>query len=418
VQHAASIGDTPAVAIEGEARGAGSAVEPVPGVDVIPEVRHRIVSVDDHLIEPPDLFEGRLPARLQDRAPRIVEDDQGRQAWTYEGNLYPNIGLNAVVGRPRDEWSMDAANFDEMRRGCWDIDARVRDMDLAGISASLCFPSLIAGFSGSVFSASKDPELGLACVRAWNDSHHEVWAGTHPGRMIPNQITWLADPEVAAEMIRENAERGFRAVSFAELPGRMGFPSVHRRHWQPFLAACEETGTVLCLHVGSSGWMPLPSDDPPFELYPTLFPVNAYLTAADWLWSRACTRFPGLRIAMSEGGVGWVNMLADRADYVLDHSASGTDAGHWRDELRPSEVLARNFWFCTIDDPGTIDGVIDRFGPDHLLLEVDYPHADSTWPLTQDVVHRRLGHLPAEVVDKITHANAEALFRWPPEGGG
>lgn len=376
--------------------------------------RYRIVSVDDHLIEPPDLFEGRMPAALADAAPRVVEGPDGRQVWTYEGGTYPNVGLNAVVGRPREEWSMAPADFSEMRRGCWDIHARVEDMDLAGISASVCFPSLIAGFCGSVFSASKDPDLGLACVRAWNDWHHEVWAGTYPGRIIPTQLTWLRDPQVAAGLVRANAERGFRALSFAELPAKLGLPSLHTGHWDPLLAACEETETVVCLHTGSSSWIPLPCDDPPFELLPTLFPVNAYVTTADWLWSGACTRFPGLKVALSEGGLGWVNMLADRSDYVLDHSASGAEGGHWRDELRPSEVLARNFWFCSIDDPGTLDGVLARFGPDHVCLEVDYPHADSTWPDTQSLVHRRLRHLDEPVVDKITHGNAEALFRWTP----
>ena len=375
--------------------------------------RYRIVSADDHLIEPPDLFEGRVPAALADRAPAIVTDEHGRQAWRYEGADYPNIGLNAVVGRPRAEWSMDAANFDEMRRGCWDIHARIEDMDLAGIAASVCFPSLIAGFAGTVFSRSRDPELGLACVRAWNDWHHEVWAGTYPGRIIPTQITWLLDPDVAASMVRENADRGFRALSFTEFPSKVGLPSVRSGHWDPLLRACEETGTVLCLHTGSGSWAPIPSDDPPFELLPTLFPINAYLAAADWLWSGACTRFPGLRIAMAEGGVGWVCMLADRVDYVLHHSASGTDGGNWVDDRTPSEVLATSFWFCSLDDPGTLDGVLERFGPDHVLLEVDYPHADSTWPETQEVVASRLGHLPDDVVAKLTHQNAEVLFRWP-----
>ena len=372
----------------------------------------RIVSVDDHLIEPPDLFEGRMPTELEDRAPRIVTFPDGRQAWEYEGGLYPNIGLNAVVGRPRDEWSMEPANFDEMRRGCWDIDARIDDMDAAGIAASVCFPSLIAGFSGSVFSRSKDPELGLACVRAWNDWHHEVWAGTHPGRIIPTQITWLQDPDVAAELVRANAGLGFRALSFAEFPSKLGLPSLHSGHWDPVLQACEETGTVVCLHTGSSSWAPVPSDDPPFELLPTLFPMNAFLAAADWLWSGVCTRFPDLRIALSEGGIGWVNMLADRVDYVLDHSASGVDGGHWHDDRKPSEVLAGNFWFCTLDDPGTLDAVLGRFGPDHVMLEVDYPHADSTWPDTQELVRRRFAHLPDDVVAKLTHRNAEELFRW------
>ena len=374
---------------------------------------YKVVSVDDHLIEPPDLFEGRLPTKLQERAPKVVELDGGRQAWEYEGGLYPNVGLNAVVGRPKDEWSMEPANFDEMRKGCWDIDARVIDMDTAGIAASLCFPSLIAGFAGGVFSRSKDGELGLACVRAWNDWHCDVWAGTHPGRIIPLQISWLADPQIAASAVRANAERGFRALSFPEFPAQMGLPSPHSGHWDPVLQACAETGTVLCLHTGSASWAPVPSPDPPFEFFPTIFPANALLACSDWLWSGVCTRFPSLAIALSEGGVGWVNMLADRVDYVLDHSASGTESSGWKDELRPSEVLARNFWFCTIDDPGTLDGVVARFGPDHVMVEVDYPHADSTWPDTQALLHAHLGHLPEDVVAKITHLNAERLFRWP-----
>ena len=374
---------------------------------------YKVVSVDDHLIEPPDLFEGRLPTTLQGRAPKVVELDGGRQAWEYEGGTYPNVGLNAVVGRPKDEWSMDPANFDEMRKGCWDIDARVVDMDAAGIAASLCFPSLIAGFAGGVFSRSKDPDLGLACVRAWNDWHHDVWAGTHPGRIIPLQISWLADPETAADDVRVNAERGFRALSFPEFPAQMGLPSPHSGHWDPVLQACAETETVLCLHTGSASWAPVPSPDPPFELFPTIFPANALLACADWLWAGVCTRFPSLNIALSEGGVGWVNMLADRVDYVLEHSASGTESSGWRDDLRPSEVLARNFWFCTIDDPGTLGGVLERFGPDHVMVEVDYPHADSTWPDTQTLLHDRLGHLPDDVIAKVTHLNAERLFRWP-----
>jgi predicted TIM-barrel fold metal-dependent hydrolase len=376
-------------------------------------VTYKVISVDDHLIEPPDLFEGRLPAALQERAPKVVDLDGGRQAWEYEGGLYPNVGLNAVVGRPKDEWSMEPANFDEMRKGCWDIDARIVDMDAAGIAASLCFPSLIAGFAGGVFSRSKDPELGLACVRAWNDWHHDVWAGTHPGRIIPLQITWLPDPAVAADLVRANAARGFRALSFPEFPAQMGLPSPHNRAWDPLWEACAETDTVVCLHTGSASWAPVPSPDPTFEFFPTIFPGNAFLACADWLWSGICTRFPSLKIALSEGGVGWVNMLADRVDYVLDHSASGTDSGGWHDDLRPSEVLARNFWFCTIDDPGTLDGVLDRFGPDHVMVEVDYPHADSTWPDTQPLLQERLGHLSDDVVAKLTHENAERLFRWP-----
>ncbi len=371
-----------------------------------------VISVDDHLIEPPDLFEGRVPSHLVDRAPRIVEEEDGTQYWLYEDRRYPNIGLNAVVGRPKESWSMEPSRFDEMRPGCFDIDARIADMDINGIWASLCFPSLVAGFCGAVFLRSKDPELGLATLRAWNDWHHEVWAGTHPERIIPLQLPWMADPEVAAVEVLANAARGFKAVSFPEFPAQLGLASIFSGAWDPFFAACEETSTVVCLHTGASSWVPLPSPDPPFELLPTLFPVGAVVAAAEWLWSGTLLRFPRLDVAMSEGGLGWVPMLLDRVDYVLHHSASGTESTAWPSDLLPSEVLRRNFWFCSIDDPSMV-ALRHRIGVDHIMVESDYPHADSTWPDTQAVLAETFAGIPDDELRKIGAGNAARLFRHP-----
>src|SRR5207244_2946362 len=202
------------------------------------ESHDAVVAVDDHRLDPAPGFEGRPPAALQERAPRVVTLDDGRETWVYEDNFYPQVGLNAVAGRPKAEWSMEPARFDEMRRGCYDIEARVRDMDLDGIYASLCFPSLIAGFAGTIFANSKDQELGLACLRAWNDWHIEEWAAPHPDRIIPLQLAWLRDPEIAAADVRRNAERGFKAVSFPENPVDLGLPSVHTDHWDALLPPC------------------------------------------------------------------------------------------------------------------------------------------------------------------------------------
>jgi len=375
-------------------------------------VRVPVISVDDHLVEPPDLFDGRLPRALADRAPRVVEDHAGNQAWLFEGRRYPNVGLNAVVGRPRQEWSMEPARFDQMRRGCFDIEARVADMDRDGVWASLCFPSLVAGFCGAMFLRASDPALGLACLRAWNDWHLEVWAGSHPDRIIPLQLPWLADVALAAAEVRANAARGFRAVSFPEFPAQLGLPSIFSGHWDPFFAACEETATVVCLHTGASAWAPLPSPDPPFELLPTLFPVNALVAAAEWVWSGVPVRFPALAVALSEGGMGWVPMLVDRLDYVVDHSASASDGSGWSAPLRPSEVLRRNFWFCTLDDPSVV-AVLDVIGVDHVMVESDYPHADSTWPDTQQTVARCFGALPEPELRLVAAENAARLFRHP-----
>ena len=145
---------------------------------------------------------------------------------------------------------------------------------------------------------------------------------------------------------------------------------------------------MVCLHTGASAGPRCRHRRPPFELLPTLFPVNALIAAADWLWAGVPLRFPGLNVAMSEGGIGWVPMLLDRVDYVLEHSASGTEIVGVALGPPPSEVLQRNFWFCTIDDPSVID-LRHRIGVDHIMVESDYPHADSTWPDTQAVLRER-----------------------------
>ena len=375
------------------------------------EVRYTVISVDDHLVEPPTMFEGRVPERFADVAPKVVDLDNGAQAWTFDGVLYEQVGLNAVAGRPKEDWSLQSTSFDEMRKGCWDIDERIRDMDLAGIYASVNFPSHISGFCGSVFARCSDPELGLAVTRAWNDWMHDDWWQPYPDRSIPMGITWLADPEIGAEEIRRNAERGFTAVTLPEQPHRIGMPSIFTDFWDPILRACEETDTVVCLHVGSSGLGAMPAEAPQLELAATLFSSMSLSTCAEWLWSGVLTRFPGLKLILAEGGIGWVPMLLDRLDYITDHSGSGDQA--WPDpELRPAEVMQRNFWFTILDDRSTLP-IIDRVGVDHVLFETDYPHADSLWPTVQDTAVELFSGLTTEQIRKITHGNAAELFRHP-----
>jgi predicted TIM-barrel fold metal-dependent hydrolase len=372
-------------------------------------VRYTIISVDDHLVEPADMFEGRLPAKLQALAPRIVETRAGHQVWDFDGQRFSQVGMNAVAGRRPETVRLEPFRFDQMRRGCWDIDARIHDMDINGVWASINFPSMITGFCGRVFSACSDPELGLAVTRAWNDWLFEAWYSPYPERIIPMGITWLADPVIGAQEIRRNAERGFTAVTLPERPHRIGLPSLFTDYWDPVMEACAETGTVVCLHVGSSGMADFPEGCPAVELGATLFGQLSLTACAEWLWSGYAARYPNLNIAMSEGGIGWVAMLLDRLDNMLDRSGYGKG---WSGDLRPSEVLQHNFWFCTIDDPSTID-TRHRIGIDHIMVEVDYPHGDGTWPDTQAVIERYWGHLPVDELRKLTHLNAAALYRHP-----
>ncbi|TVR26237.1 MAG: amidohydrolase [Ilumatobacter sp.] len=374
------------------------------------ERKYVIISADDHIVEPPDTFEGRIPAKYADRAPRVVTTEDGGERWQYDGQQFPNVGFNAVVGRPVSEYGFEPARFDEMRRGAWDIHARVADMDLNGIYASVNFPSFLPGFAGQRLQLStQDEGLALASVRAWNDWHHEVWAGEYPDRIIPCQLPWLLDPQLGAQMIRENAERGFKAVTFSEAPDKLGLPSIHSGHWDPFLAACAETGTVVNLHIGSSGSSPSTSDDAPPDVVGVLFFAYAMNAAVDWLYSMAPVRFPDLKICLSEGGIGWVAGLLDRLDHMLSyHDMYGT----WTSELTPAEVLTRNFWYCAVEDPSAFVQR-ERIGIGNILLESDYPHCDSTWPRTQEVVDREIGWLPSDDVERIAWRNAAELYRHP-----
>jgi len=377
--------------------------EPVPR-----EVRYTVISVDDHVVEPAHTFEGRLPAALQDRAPRIVETPEGYQVWEFEGARYTQVGMNAVAGRRPETVKLEPFRFEQMRPGCYDVDARIADMDVNGVWASVNFPSQITGFCGRVFFNADDRELGLACVRAWNDWLFEEWYEPHPDRIVPLGLTYLADPALAVAEIERNAARGFTSVTFPERPHNVGLPSLwDRDHWDPIIAACAATGTVISLHVGSSGLPAYPPGAPSLQLGATLFGQQSLGACAEWLWSGYAVERPDLKIAMSEGGIGWVAMLLDRLDNIIDRSGYGLG---WDD--RPADVLRRNFWFCTIDDPSTIE-TRHRIGVDHIMVEVDYPHGDSTWPDTQLVIEKAWGHIPPAELRAMCCENAAALYRHP-----
>jgi predicted TIM-barrel fold metal-dependent hydrolase len=267
---------------------------------------------------------------------------------------------------------------------------------------------MISGFCGRVFFTIKDRELGLACVRAWNDWLYDEWYRPHSDRIVPMGITYLADPAIAVAEIERNAERGFRSMSFPERPHMIGLPSLwEREHWDPIIAACVATETVISLHVGSSTVPQSPPGSPGLAIGSTLFPQASMIACVEWLWSEYPRRYPGLKIAMSEGGIGWVAMLLDRLDNAVDRSHHGAI---W--DERPADVLKRNFWFCTIDDPSTIDTRY-RIGVENIMVEVDYPHGDSTWPDTQLVVEKAWSHIPAAEVRAMASGNAAALYRHP-----
>jgi predicted TIM-barrel fold metal-dependent hydrolase len=367
-----------------------------------------LISVDDHIIEHATVWTDRLAAKWHDQCPHVIEED-GREYWVYEGNRSETMGLNAVAGRSREEYSTDPVRFSDMIPGCYDPVARVADMDRDGVRASLGFPSY-PRFCGQQFLvAGTDRELGVLCVKAWNDFILDEWCAAAPDRFIPMIIGPLWDPAAMADEVRRCAARGARALSFCENPSKFDLPSLHSDEWDPLWRACEETDTVIALHIGTSGSLPLTSPDAPIPVGIALAGTLAQAACTDIMMSRIPREFPALRFALSEGGIGWVPYALERADYTWERHRYWSGLG---DDRRPSDVFRQSIWVCFIDDEAGL-AMRDRIGVDRITWECDYPHSDSTWPHSQKRAAEVLDGLPADEVAAITHGNAERLFRWP-----
>ncbi len=396
----------------------------------------RMISVDDHVVEPPDVWTSRLPGKWQDECPRAVEED-GKIVWRFEqkqkslaelgGRLFdPASGKRDLIDFP--------GRYEDLRAGCYQPEARVADLDVAGISASLCFPAF-PRFCGQEFSEASDRELGLACVRAYNDWMMDEWCGAVPGRLIPLIILPLWDADLSVAEVERCAAKGARAVTFSENPAALGLPSVHdrRKYWDPVFAACADANMPVCTHIGSSSKLPYTSDDAPPLVVATL-PSNLAASAlADWLYSGLFVRYPTLKLCLSEGGIGWIPAILERADYVFERYAprlkTGTgfgltgmgsvDAGEFNAgsvDVRPSELFRDHVFGCFIDDRHGASS-IDEIGIDNVMVECDYPHGDSSWPHARNLILEQVAHLNGDEQAKVLEGNARRVFGLEAVGG-
>ena len=385
----------------------------------------KIVSVDDHVIEHGRVWLDRLPSKYHDVGPRTVQergtmqfvggvfsyqpDPEGELCdwWLYEDKRIPQTRLSAAAGFSRDEVKVTGITYEEMRRGCWDPKARLEDMDANWTEAQMCFPSF-PRFCGQTFMEASDKELSDLCVKAYNDWMVEEWCGDSGGRLIPLTITHLWDADLAAAEVVRNAERGVRAVCFSEIPPYLGLPSIHTDYWEPFFRACAETGTVINMHIGSSSKMPSTSADAPAAVGSTLTFGNAMSSMADWLFSGWLAKLSTLKLAYSEGQIGWIPYILERADKVWEENRAWGGVSDAVSEP-PSTYYFRQIWGCFFDDMYGLDN-IEKCGVDNVCFETDYPHSDSTWPKSREVAEKMMAGLPDDVVRKLVRGNAIELL--------
>jgi len=396
--------------------------------DLPPNEIPKIVSVDDHIIEPPNVWTDRIPSKYADVMPRSIrmrgtmnfvggvfsfeEDDAGDEAdwWQYEDGRYPLTRLECAVGFDRSEVTVSGITYEGMRKGCWDPKARLEDMDANWTEASMSFPSSFPRFCGQRFYEAQDKELADLCVKAYNDWQVEEWCGDSGGRLIPCIIVQLWDPHAAAAEIRRNAARGVRGMTFSEIPPYLGLPSIHDAsgYWDPMFEACAETGVVVNMHIGSSSKMPSTSADAPAAVGSTLTFNNAMASMTDFLFSGVLARYPNLKLAYSEGQIGWIPYIVERADKVWEENRAWGGFGDKVPEP-PSTYYYRQIYGCFFDDEYGLDN-IEKVGVNNICFETDYPHSDSTWPHSRETALKLMGDLSPELFAKFVRGNAIDLL--------
>jgi predicted TIM-barrel fold metal-dependent hydrolase len=372
-----------------------------------------LVSVDDHIVEPPEMFAGRLPKKYAASAPRVVATTNGSFVWEFEGIPATSLTTSATVGRPREEKFAEPTSFDQIRPGTYNVHERVKDMSANGVLAALNFPSF-PRFCGQMFAevAARDAELALAVVRAYNDWHIDDWCGQYPDRFIPCAIVPIWDPKLMVNEVKRVAAKGCHAVTFSMNPYKLGLPSLHSDHWDPFWAVCDELSTIVCTHLGSGSYEIITSPDAPYLTRLTILSSMLLHTAADLVWSPVLRKFKNLKFALSEGGIGWVPYFLERADYVYTHHVSWLPDHQYKDAL-PSELFRDHIITCFIEDEVGI-GDMKYFNPDMVTWESDYPHPDSTWPLSAESAYNGANQLDDQLINKLTYQNAMRLFQFDP----
>ncbi len=388
----------------------------------------RIISVDDHVLEPPDLWTSRLSsARFGDRIPHIerdrakitfgqgafnyvrgAEDGLWSDWWVFDDYQAPLMSFAAAVGFEGEDNT--PTTFDEVDPGAWIQSHRLAAMDADHLEASLCFPNIFSRFCGQTFLEQKDRDLGLACVQAYNDWTLDDWtSGDGHGRLLPLTLIPLWDVESAVEEVRRCADKGTLAVAFSENPHHLGLPSIHSRYWDPFFDACAQNDLMLCMHIGSSSRLPTTSPDAPGIISSaTHFSVSAG-SLLDFIFSGVLDRFPRLKLFFAESQAGWMAFVLEQADWLYQRR-EGMEVGSSLPK-KPSEYFHDRIFTSVYNDVVALRNR-DAIGMSQICFETDYPHSVTSYPTSTAVASQLIeaAQLSPDDVYKFLRGNAIAGF--------
>jgi predicted TIM-barrel fold metal-dependent hydrolase len=387
-------------------------------------VRYNIVSADAHILEPKNIWETWLPAKYHDKAPQLVKDVDGGDAWLHAGAAEPDpIGLVSTPGMAWDEFRWTGVTYEQARAGCYDGAERLADMTLDGVDAEILFaPQRTIGH----FLGDDDDDFVLAGVDAYNNFLFEEFCAPDPDRLVGMAQIPSLGTDVAVDSLLKAAARGFKGVVISNWPG--GGESVGPED-EPFWAAAVETGLPVCIHINlnsrssrqrqreasaqaaRSGGSILYGGQRPNANAKAVAGLGGVFatvpsTIGQLIFTGVAERHPELKIALIETGIGWIPHLLEQMD---DRYWRNRSWGEIPISEPPSFYWYRNFSATFITDR---NGIENRHGVgiDNIMWSTDYPHHGNDWPHSRKSINDMMGHIPTAERHQIVAGNAVRLF--------
>jgi len=373
----------------------------------VASIDYPILDADAHVNEPPDTWQARVPAKLKDRAPKVVHGDDG-DLWSFDdGKVMRPVGLTATAGLSYLEFKPAGLSYESMRAGSFDPKARLADMDADGIWLQVLYPSVTLG-GAKVYG--NEPELQTACVRAYNDWIVE-FCGDADGRLVPQAILPTTGVDGAIEETERALALGHRGVVISSYPnGTLDSALEDDRFW----ALAQEADIPIAVHIGS--FLKTVSSTPPLDTLAFMGVAGASKAGAhtlpvvcDLVFSGIFERFPRLKLLLVEANIGWIPTLLEQVDdmYLRYRWFTG---GVDQMPTMPSRTFHRNFWATFMVDTVGIE-LRHRLNLDHLMWSTDYPHTGTEWPNNRVSIERNFRGVERDTVKRMLHDNCRTLYK-------
>ena len=374
---------------------------------------YRIISSDNHVVEPPDLWTTRIEPKFRDRGPRVERDEEGHAFWYVDGVKSQSFASMASQPGVRFENPQDLKQYDEWenaRLGAYIPEEAIKDMDIDGVDVGLIYPSV----GQIMYFSVKDSLLMDAVCRVYNDWVAEFCSAS-PKRLKGICMINLDDVQIGVKELERCAKMGYVGAMIANPPPIEYGRSYRSPEYEPFWAAAQDNGMVLGLHLGTPRmrigevWEYILTR----EGFSNMVSVNGDLlpriSLTDMIQSGVFERYPKLMAGSAEHELNWVPYFLQKLDYAYEQRSSGVHGYRYKNDMRPSDFFHRNCFCDFQEDP---EGVRNRdiIGIDNILWGSDYPHVESTWPRSRQILESTLADCTEEEKAKIAGGNAARIY--------